>query len=191
MSFEAVLGRIQEIAAAQQQLSVGPLHPGSTSANGALQGTSGTTASAVSSFADALTQAQSTPAQIPGVGYPAPATSGVQGAVIPQTAWNPERKPIAAWIAPILQWASEHGWSGTVTSGYRTYQQQAAINASGAYSAPAGTSNHETTQYPGGAVDVTDPSQLISVLKNYTGPYKLVGGVLGSVDPEHFSASGH
>ncbi len=113
------------------------------------------------------------------------------GAVVPQASWNPELKPIAGWIAPILDWASQHGWSGSVTSGYRDYSQQASINASGAFSAPAGKSNHETTQYPGGAVDVTDPTQLIQVLKGYTGPYKLVGGVLGPADPEHFSATGH
>ena len=44
--------------------------------------------------------------------------------------------------------------------------------------------------YPGGAVDVTEPSQLISVLRDYQGHPKLVGGVLGPVDPEHFSATG-
>ena len=109
----------------------------------------------------------------------------------PQTAWNPQNKPVAAWIAPILQWASEHGWTGTVTRGYRTYDQQAAINVSGAYSAPAGQSNHESAAYPGGAVDVTQPGQLMSVLQGYAGPLKLVGGVLGPVDPEHFSATGH
>ena len=98
---------------------------------------------------------------------------------------DPQNKPIAAWIAPILQWASEHGWTGTVTSGYRTYDQQAAINVSGAYSTPAGQSNHESAAYPGGAVDVTQPGQLISVLQGYAGPLKLVGGVLGPVDPEH------
>ena len=111
--------------------------------------------------------------------------------MIPQASWNPQQKPIAGWIAPVLQWASEHGWTGTVTSGYRNYSEQASINASGAYSAPAGKSNHESTQYPGGAVDVTNPGQLIQVLKGYTGPNKLVGGVLGPVDPEHFSATGH
>ena len=108
----------------------------------------------------------------------------------PETAWNPRSKPIADWIIPILEWASRHGWSGTVTSGYRTYYEQAQLNAAGAFSAQAGLSNHETTVYPGGAVDVTSPSQLISVLSAYTGPVKLVGGVLGPIDPEHFSATG-
>jgi hypothetical protein len=108
----------------------------------------------------------------------------------PVTSWNPRSKPIATWIVPVLEWAAAHGWSGTVTSGYRTYYEQAQLNAAGAFSAPAGVSNHETTVYPGGAVDVTQPSQLLTVLRGYQGPEKLIGGVLGPADPEHFSATG-
>jgi hypothetical protein len=122
----------------------------------------------------------------------AQSSSGVAGthALTPQAAWNPRSKPIASWIVPILQWASLHGWTGTVTSGYRTFYEQTQLNAAGAFSAPAGLSNHETTVYPGGAVDVTAPAQLLDVLRKYQGPVKLVGGVLGPVDPEHFSATG-
>ncbi|MHB8532435.1 MAG: hypothetical protein ACYDC2_06915 [Solirubrobacteraceae bacterium] len=112
------------------------------------------------------------------------------GASTPVTPWNPRSKPIADWIIPILQWASEHGWSGTVTSGYRTFYEQAQLNAAGAFSAAAGLSNHETTKYPGGAVDVTAPAQLLAVLTSYPGQPKLVGGALGPADPEHFSATG-
>jgi hypothetical protein len=111
-------------------------------------------------------------------------------AVTPLAPWNPRDKPIAAWIVPVLEWAAEHGWHGTVTSGYRTYYEQAQLNAAGLFSAPAGLSNHESTVYPGGAVDVTQPGQLIGVLRGYNWPRKLVGGVLGAVDPEHFSATG-
>jgi hypothetical protein len=117
------------------------------------------------------------------------AKGGVQ-AEVPEAVWNPRLKPIATWIIPILQWAYEHGWRGTVTSGYRTFYEQAQLNAAGAFSAPAGLSNHETTVYPGGAVDVTNPGQLLVVLRGYPGSPKLVGGVLGAVDPEHFSATG-
>jgi hypothetical protein len=122
----------------------------------------------------------------------APSNSGAGGLQIetPETPWNPLAKPIADWIIPVLTWAAAHGWTGTVTSGYRTFYEQAQLNAAGAFSAPAGLSNHETTVYPGGAVDVTNPSQLISVLRGYTGPLKLIGGVLGPVDPEHFSSTG-
>lgn len=119
------------------------------------------------------------------------ATSGpAAGARTPETPWNPRLKPIAAWIIPILQWASEHGWRGAVTSGFRTFYEQAQLNAAGAFSASAGLSNHETTTYPGGAVDVTLPGQLLTALRGYPGSPKLVGGVLGPVDPEHFSATG-
>lgn len=112
------------------------------------------------------------------------------GVDVPATSWNPRSKPIADWIIPVLEWASQHGWTGTVTSGFRTLYEQVQLNAAGAFSAPAGFSNHETAAYPGGAVDVTNPSQLITVLRGYPGPEKLVGGVLGPVDPEHFSATG-
>ena len=111
-------------------------------------------------------------------------------AVTPIAPWNPREKPIASWIVPVLEWAVEHGWHGAVTSGYRTRYEQAQLNAAGLFSAPAGLSNHETTVYPGGAVDVTDPGLLIQLLKAYNGPRKLIGGVLGAVDPEHFSATG-
>ncbi len=111
-------------------------------------------------------------------------------AVTPLAPWNPRDKPIAAWIVPVLEWAVEHGWPGAVTSGYRSYYEQAQLNAAGLFSAPAGLSNHESTVYPGGAVDVTQPGRLITVLKAYNGRRKLVGGVLGPVDPEHFSATG-
>ena len=121
---------------------------------------------------------------------PSNSRSSVVQAEVREAPWNPRSKEIADWIIPVLQWASEHGWGGTVTSGYRTYYEQAQLNAAGAFSAPAGLSNHETTVYPGGAVDVTSPSQLIDVLHGYAGPLKLVGGVLGPVDPEHFSATG-
>jgi hypothetical protein len=121
---------------------------------------------------------------------PSNSGGGAVQAQAPEATWNPRSKLIADWIIPILQWASLHGWTGTVTSGYRTYYEQAQLNAAGAYSALAGRSNHETTVYPGGAVDVTSPSQLISVLRTYPGPVKLVGGVLGPIDPEHFSATG-
>lgn len=190
MSIESVVARVQEIVAAQQQLPIAA-HPqaaiGSAVAGATAAGATGSSSS--TSFADTLAAAQSQSTS--GLGSVATSVAGVAGAVIPQTSWNPLHKPIASWIVPILQWASEHGWSGTVTSGYRTYAEQASLNASGAYSAPAGKSNHETTQYPGGAVDVTDPSQLIAVLRNYPGSQQLIGGVLGSVDPEHFSATGH
>lgn len=130
-----------------------------------------------------------------GGGSAAAANAAFAGAVpsgveVPRAPWNPSGKPIDKWIVPILAWAHSHGWPGIVTSGYRSFAEQQQINSEGLFSAAAGDSNHEKPNYPGGAVDVTDPSQMLSVLAGYKGNPKLVGGVLGPVDPEHFSATG-
>lgn len=95
-------------------------------------------------------------------------------------------KPVANWIAPILKWATQHGWGGTVSSGYRSYSQQLAIYNSGVRpAAKPGTSNHEMTGFPGGAVDVTEAQQLSDILAKSPYAGKLVWA--GSKDPVHFS----
>ena len=94
-------------------------------------------------------------------------------------------KPVANWIASELKWARAHGWGGTVTSGYRSRAEQARIYNSGVRpAAKPGTSNHEFTAFPGGAVDVTDPQGLARVLaQNPNAKLKWAGGK----DPVHFS----
>lgn len=95
-------------------------------------------------------------------------------------------KPVAAWIYPILVYARAHGWQGTVTSGVRTKAEQTAIYNSGVRPAAVpGTSNHEQTQYPGGAVDVTDAANLSRIL--LASPYKTTLVWAGAKDPVHFS----
>lgn len=95
-------------------------------------------------------------------------------------------KPVAAWIAPILQWATAHGWTGTVSSGYRSFADQKRIYDSGVRPAAVpGTSNHEGDVFPRGAVDVTNAQQLSDVLAN--SPYRDVLIWAGSKDPVHFS----
>jgi hypothetical protein len=182
------MARVDQIMAAQQQLaSAGQITPTTSTAGAAPVSSAAGGAATTSAFASTLAQAQQSASVTS-----ATATNGLPGdVVVPAASWNPQQKPIASWISPVLDWASQHGWSGSVTSGYRSYSEQASLNAQGLYSAPAGKSNHESATYPGGAVDVTDPAQLIQVLRGYTGPQKLVGGVLGAVDPEHFSATGH
>ena len=94
-------------------------------------------------------------------------------------------KMVAGWIAPILREARRAGWKGTVASGYRSYGQQARIYKSGVRpAARPGTSNHEFTAFPGGAVDVTNAVQLNSVLRQL-GITKLQWA--GGRDPVHFS----
>lgn len=97
-----------------------------------------------------------------------------------------EGKTVAAWIAPALQYARQHGWKGTVNSGYRSYADQQRIYNSGVRpAAKPGTSNHEGSDYPRGAVDVSDAQQLAQILQNSPYAGKLVWA--GAKDPVHFS----
>lgn len=112
---------------------------------------------------------------------------------------NVQGVPVANWIAKILRMAMSDGVNIQVSSGYRSTAKQASLY----YGAPAnglirgvtvaapGTSNHEGTRYPRGAVDLSSGSwqslqgwlaQHPNVpLKHYSEPR----------DPYHFSASGH
>lgn len=97
-----------------------------------------------------------------------------------------EGKQVAAWVAPALAYARARGWKGTVTSGLRSYADQQRIYDSGVRpAARPGTSNHEGTQYPRGAVDVSDPQGLARILARSPYAGKLV--YAGAKDPVHFS----
>jgi hypothetical protein len=74
-------------------------------------------------------------------------------------------KTVAAYFVPILKWCREHGWKGTVVSGYRTpqYSEHLCYVMCGAPRCPgrcAGRStNHaglDPNKTPSGAVDVSD-----------------------------------
>lgn len=100
-------------------------------------------------------------------------------------------KPVDTWIAKEIEWARKHGWSGTVTSGYRTEAEQIplyqAYLAGGNVAAKPGTSNHEKKHFPGGAVDVTEPEQLDQVLSHKLGrKLHYTGKSIG--DYPHFSS---
>jgi 3D (Asp-Asp-Asp) domain-containing protein len=132
-----------------------------------------------------------------------PLPSGVSR---PGAKWNPARLPIAKWIVPYLSAAARGGgssgagsrgparrgagsagrWTGTVTSGFRTLAQQTRIWKSGVRpAAKPGTSNHEKSTFPGGAVDVTQASLLSQVLARLPGKHLLRWA--GAKDPVHFS----
>jgi hypothetical protein len=83
-----------------------------------------------------------------------------------------------------LQKARQAGWQGTVTSGYRSFADQTRIYNSGVRpAAKPGTSNHEGTDFPRGAVDVTNAAQLSSILRRLGAPLQWAG----AKDPPHFS----
>lgn len=109
------------------------------------------------------------------------------------TVWM-DGKEVAAWIAPILKDARASGvWKGGVTSGFRSYAKQFWIYyvARIRPAARPGTSNHEGSAYPRGAVDVSDPWGLNRYLDS-RGITKLrwYRDTVGPGDDWHFSGSG-
>lgn len=97
-----------------------------------------------------------------------------------------EGQQVALWIIPYLTYAKAHGWTGTVSSGYRSIAEQTAIYNSGVRPAAVpGTSNHEGKAFPRGAVDVTQAEQLSHILEGIPGGSLLKWA--GSADPVHFS----
>ncbi len=115
-----------------------------------------------------------------------PAVGTHLGAALPKGLTQFGGKQVAAWIEPILKYAQAHGWKGGVSSGYRSKAEQERIYNSGVRPAAVpGTSNHEGTEFPRGAVDVSEAQQLSNILKGspYAGTLVWAGGK----DPVHFS----
>lgn len=97
-----------------------------------------------------------------------------------------EGKQVAAWIKPALVYARKNGWKGQINSGYRSKADQTRIYNSGVRpAAKPGTSNHEFTQYPGGAIDVSDAETLAQILQGSKYGKRLKWA--GKKDPVHFS----
>lgn len=88
-----------------------------------------------------------------------------------------------------LAFARAHGWHGTVTSGFRTYAEQATLYArylaGGPLAARPGTGNHET----GNAVDVTDYGTFGRIM-SFAPAFARLFNRLGARDPVHFSTTG-
>lgn len=148
--------------------------------------------SADSSLSDLLSQAsQLAPnATVPTGGQMGMQHNGSGGATLHVTGVKGiarfEGKPVAGWIAPILEYARKHGWAGSVTSGFRSYADQKRIYDSGVRpAARPGTSNHEGTKFPRGAVDVSDAQQLARIIQH--SPYAHTLIYAGGKDPVHFS----
>lgn len=107
-------------------------------------------------------------------------------------------KPVANWIVPVVKWARSHGWTGKVQSGHRTVAEQrlACIRVCGNpmgcpnRCAKPGQSNHQTTRYPGGAIDVDDPAGFLAAIQDYPGGPPLKNS-LGADDPGHMSVNGN
>lgn len=114
-------------------------------------------------------------------------TSNAPSGPMPSGVITYEGKPVAAWIVPILKCAKSNGWTGSVNSGYRSAADQARVCATGVQPcAKPGTSHHQGTAYPDGAVDVSNAAQLSAILTS--GKCNANGLVwAGAKDPVHFS----
>lgn len=99
--------------------------------------------------------------------------------------------PVANWIIPELQYASQHGWHGGISSGWRDPNQV----VTGPVVAPQGHSEHAGTAYPHGAVDFGGPfggtanrDAFMAAVHGYKGP-KLIPAQ-GFRDDGHMSGTG-
>lgn len=107
------------------------------------------------------------------------------GVSVPKAPWNPFHKPVANWITDELNKAWDNGARFVVTSGWRSKGEQTRIYNSGVRpAAKPGTSNHEQSDFPGGAVDVSPGAISLSrTLEKMNSPLVYAG----VKDPVHFS----
>lgn len=120
----------------------------------------------------------------PGSGGSGPATSGKT----PKGLTTFDGVSVCKWVAEELQWARDHGWNGSLISGYRSKQHQKEVCATGVTPcAKPGTSNHEGKRFPKCAADVTEPEQLDHVLSKKVGRrLHYTGKQIGDIP--HFSS---
>lgn len=129
---------------------------------------------------------------------PSPVPAG-EGICVPATSWNPYRRKLANWIARELYDAVDHhGAHGVVTSGLRTYAEQARLyeiyQHGGNVAAPPGHSNHEGYDYnsaKSGAVDWEPAESLNAALVSKPSHKLLWAETHGLADHPHFSKNGH
>ncbi len=104
-------------------------------------------------------------------------------------------KPVAAWIKPYLDWARQHGWHGTLNSGWRdpVHSEQICKEKCHAVRCPgtcAGrSSNHVGRIKPAGAIDITEPAMFAQLMLKCPLSPRLVNAL--PHDPIHFSVTGH
>jgi hypothetical protein len=104
-------------------------------------------------------------------------------------------EPVAAWMKPYLVWAREHGWQGTLNSGWRdpAHSERLCFDICNAPRCPgrcAGrSSNHVGNVKPAGSIDVSDPARFGELMRKC--PYEpKLKNVLGAKDPWHYSVTG-
>jgi hypothetical protein len=106
-----------------------------------------------------------------------------------------DSKPVAAWMKPYLDWAREHGWQGTLSSGWRdpAYSESLCMGICHAPKCPgrcAGrSSNHVGRVKPAGAIDVTHYEEFGRLMQSCPYEPRIFNDL--PADRVHFSATGH
>jgi hypothetical protein len=104
-------------------------------------------------------------------------------------------RPVAAWMAPYLQWARDNGWPGTLSSGWRSpeHSEHVCMQKCGKPKCPntcAGrSSNHVGRVKPQGAIDVSHYDQFAELMRRCPLTPRIFNDLPS--DPVHFSATGH
>ena len=104
-------------------------------------------------------------------------------------------KPVASWLIAYLSWARQHGWQGTLTSGWRDpeYSEKLCMQICGAPTCPgrcAGRfSNHSGSVKPQGAIDVSDYTRFGKLMAQCPLSPRIFNDL--PKDRVHFSATGH
>jgi hypothetical protein len=104
-------------------------------------------------------------------------------------------EPVAAWMKPYLVWARDHGWTGTLNSGWRdpAHSERLCYDICNAPRCPgkcAGrTSNHSGHVKPAGSIDVSNPAQFGELMRKCPYDPPLINR-LGAKDPWHYSVTG-
>jgi len=110
-------------------------------------------------------------------------------------------KLVASWLIPYLTWAREHGWTGTVNSGYRSPEASEAIclgpppdgcgapTCKGPILCAGRGSNHSGDVKPRGAIDVSEHIRFGELMATCPFSPRIKNDM--PTDPEHFSETGH
>lgn len=143
---------------------------------------------------DYLKNVKTTPANAPSVG--GKNEPDIHPKDLPEGLDKFDGRPVAGWIAPILRAARQDGVQFTLSSGWRSDEEQVRIWNSGVRPAAkpkalgGGGSNHSEENFPGGAVDVNAKDGGAARLAAWLAKHPKYNKLLvyaGSKDPVHFS----
>ena len=106
-----------------------------------------------------------------------------------------DRRPVAAWMKPYLEFARSKGWQGTLTSGFRApeHSEELCFQICGQPSCNglcAGkSSNHSGKVKPRGAIDVSDHARFGQLMLQCPLEPRIFNDLPS--DRVHFSTTGH